>query len=206
MKILPPVSIEARRLLPSRWDLLAAGFGAGLHRRFLPMPQIPGPPAQFHHRPRPAAGSQGSPGYAPAHQPAHVDRHGRVIGLHLHLRDPGPRRTRAPHLAGAAAGQSCNRCRSFPSCRSPSCGSCRCRRTRVGRGTGLCLSPSSPARPGTWPSASIRACVPCRPELEEADGCSASMLARFFWRIEAPFATPPLIWNMMMQCRAAVSS
>ena len=24
MKILPPVSIEARRLLPSRWDLLAA--------------------------------------------------------------------------------------------------------------------------------------------------------------------------------------
>src|ERR1051325_1499195 len=29
MKILPPVSIEARRLLPSRWDLLAAALVLG---------------------------------------------------------------------------------------------------------------------------------------------------------------------------------
>ena len=36
MKILPPVSIEARRLLPSRWDLLAAALVLG----FLCLSQI----------------------------------------------------------------------------------------------------------------------------------------------------------------------
>src|SRR5258708_20116457 len=30
MKILPPVSIEARRVLPSRWDVLAAALVLGL--------------------------------------------------------------------------------------------------------------------------------------------------------------------------------
>ena len=59
-------------------------------------------------------------------------------------------------------------------------------------------SPSSPARPGTWPSASTSRCAPCRAELDEAGRMFGLSAWARFWRIEAPFATPPLIWNMMM--------
>ena len=35
-------------------------------------------------------------------------------------------------------------------------------------------------------------------ELEEAGRMFGLNAWARFWRIEAPFATPPLIWNMMM--------
>ena len=51
MKILPPVSIEARRLLPSRWDLLAAVLVLGFIVAFRRCQPLSGASAQLHHRP-----------------------------------------------------------------------------------------------------------------------------------------------------------
>ena len=51
MKILPPVSIEGRRLLPSRWDLLAAVLVLGFIVAFRRCQPLPGASAVHHHRP-----------------------------------------------------------------------------------------------------------------------------------------------------------
>ena len=51
MKILPPVSIEARRLLPSRWDLLAAVLVLGFIVAFADASRFLVQPLVQHHRP-----------------------------------------------------------------------------------------------------------------------------------------------------------
>ena len=50
MKILPPVSIEARRLLPSRWDLLAAVLVLGFIVAFADASRFLVQPLSVHHR------------------------------------------------------------------------------------------------------------------------------------------------------------
>ena len=54
MKILPPVSIEARRLLPSRWDLLAAVLVLGFLVAFADASRFLVHPLSLHHRQGPA--------------------------------------------------------------------------------------------------------------------------------------------------------
>ena len=59
-------------------------------------------------------------------------------------------------------------------------------------------SPSSPARPGTWPSRSTSRCAPCRATSTRWRAASGFTGWQRFWRLEAPFAMPGLIWNTMM--------
>ena len=59
-------------------------------------------------------------------------------------------------------------------------------------------SPSSPARPGTWRSASTSRCERFRPISTRRAAASALSAWQRFWRLEVPFAMPGLIWNMMM--------
>ena len=59
-------------------------------------------------------------------------------------------------------------------------------------------SRSSPARPGTWPSASTSRCARSPSDLDEASRSFRASAWQRFWRLEVPFAMPGLIWNMMM--------
>ncbi len=59
-------------------------------------------------------------------------------------------------------------------------------------------SPSSRARPGTWPFRSTSRCARCRRDLAEvSEGFRLSPWQKF-WQLETPFAVPSLIYNMMM--------
>ena len=56
----------------------------------------------------------------------------------------------------------------------------------------------SPARPGTWRSASTSRSEPIPTDLDEASRSFRASAWQRFWRLEVPFAMPGLIWNMMM--------
>ena len=71
-------------------------------------------------------------------------------------------------------------------------------RQRARRRSARRSSPSSPARPGTWPSASTSRCAPFRSIWMRPAAASAIPPWQRFWRLEVPFAMPGLIWNMMM--------
>ena len=89
-------------------------------------------------------------------------------GVHLHLCDLGGEERAGGHGCWCRSSTSCSRCRSSVSFRSRSSSSCRWRR-------GACWAPnsprssrSSPARPGTWRSASIKSLRTVPIELIEA--------------------------------------
>ena len=197
MKILPPVSIEARRLLPSRWDLLAAVLVLGFIvafadvSRFLvhPLSSISGDYLKLN----------------PADLPGYALRTGlrMLIALGVSLAFTFTYATWAAKnpRAGTLLVPLLDILQSMPILSflsvtivwflslSPG---------RIfGRGTGLRLHHLH--RPGLehglqlLPVAAHRAAGTGggRPHVRPA------AWARF-WRIEAPFATPPLIWNMMM--------
>ena len=106
---------------------------------------------------------------------------------------------RARNGAHPACSTSSSRCRFSAFCRS------RSRSSSALFPGATCSAPnarrssrSSPARPGTWPFASISRCARCRAISTRSRRGFRLTGWQKFWQLEAPFAVPGLIWNTMM--------
>jgi NitT/TauT family transport system permease protein len=197
MKILPPVSIEARRLLPSRWDLLAAilvlGFLAAFAdvSRFLvhPLSSISGDYIKLD----PAA----LPGYALRTSLRMLIALGLSLGFTFTYATWAAKNPRAGTLLVPLL----DILQSIPILSFLSITIVWFLSLSPGRILGAELACVFTIFTGqAWNMAfsfyqSLRT-VP--PELEEAGRMFGLNAWARFWRIEAPFATPSLIWNMMM--------
>ena len=197
MKILPPVSIEARRLLPSRWDLLAAILVLGFiiafadASRYLvhPLSSITGHDLVLN----------------PADLPGYALRTGlrMLIAMAVSLCFTFGYATWAAKnpRAGALLVPLLDILQSVPILSFLSVTVVWFLSLSPGRVFGAELACVFAIFTGqAWNMAfsfyqSLRT-VP--PELEEAGRMFGLNAWARFWRIEAPFATPPLIWNMMM--------
>ena len=197
MKILPPVSIEARRLLPSRWDLLAAVMVLGFIvafadvSRFLvhPLSSITGhdlylDPANL-------------PGYALRTALRMLIAMGVSLGFTFTYATWAAKSPRAGNLLVPLL----DILQSVPILSFLSVTIVWFLSLSPGRIFGAELACVFTIFTGqAWNMAfsfyqSLRT-VP--PELEEAGRMFGLGAWARFWRIEAPFAMPPLIWNMMM--------
>ena len=197
MKILPPVSIEARRLLPSRWDLLAAllvlGFLVAFAEvsRFLvhPLSSISGnylklDPADL-------------PGYALRTSLRMLIALGASLVFTLSYATWAAKNPRAGSLLVPLL----DILQSVPILSFLSITSVWFLSLSPGRILGAELACVFTIFTGqAWNMAfsfyqSLRT-VP--PELEEAGRLFGLNAWARFWRIETPFALPSLIWNMMM--------
>ena len=197
MKILPPVSIEARRLLPSRWDLLAAALVLGFliafadASRFLvhPLASITGRDLVLN----------------PADLPGYALRTGlrMLIAMGVSLGFTFTYATWAAKnpRAGSLLVPLLDILQSVPILSFLSVTIVWFLSLSPGRVFGAELACVFTIFCGqAWNMAfsfyqSLRT-VP--PELEEAGRVFGLTAWARFWKIEAPFATPPLIWNMMM--------
>ncbi len=197
MKILPPVSIEARRLLPSRWDLLAAILVMGFLvafvdvSRFLvhPLSSISGDYMRLN----------------PADLPGYALRTSlrMLIALGVSLTFTFTYATWAAKnpRAGTLLVPLLDILQSIPILSFLSLTIVWFLSLSPGRIFGAELACVFTIFTGqAWNMAfsfyqSLRT-VP--PELEEAGRMFGLNAWARFWRIEAPFATPSLIWNMMM--------
>ncbi|MEP6829298.1 MAG: ABC transporter permease subunit, partial [Rhizomicrobium sp.] len=197
MKILPPVSIEARRLLPSRWDLLAAILVLGFIiafadvSRFLvhPLSSIMGHDLHLN----------------PWDLPGYALRTGlrMLIAMGVSLVFTFTYATWAAKnpRAGTLLVPLLDILQSVPILSFLSVTIVWFLSLSPGRVFGAELACVFTIFFGqAWNMAfsfyqSLRT-VP--PELEEAGRMFGLNAWARFWRIEAPFATPPLIWNMMM--------
>ncbi len=197
MKILPPVSIEARRLLPSRWDLLAAILVLGFIiafadvSRFLvhPLSSIMGHDLHLN----------------PWDLPGYALRTGlrMLIAMGVSLVFTFTYATWAAKnpRAGTLLVPLLDILQSVPILSFLSVTIVWFLSLSPGRVFGAELACVFTIFCGqAWNMAfsfyqSLRT-VP--PELEEAGRMFGLNAWARFWRIEAPFATPPLIWNMMM--------
>jgi NitT/TauT family transport system permease protein len=197
MKILPPVSIEARRLLPSRWDLLAAilvlAFIVAFAdvSRFLihPLSSISGNYLRLN----------------PADLPGYALRTGlrMLIAMGVSLVFTFTYATWAAKnpRAGSLLVPLLDILQSVPILSFLSVTIVWFLSLSPGRVFGAELACVFTIFTGqAWNMAfsfyqSLRT-VP--PELEEAGRMFGLTAWARFWRIEAPFATPQLIWNMMM--------
>jgi NitT/TauT family transport system permease protein len=197
MKILPPVSIEARRLLPSRWDLLAAILVVGFLvafadvSRFLvhPLSSISGDYLKLD----------------PADLPGYALRTGlrMLIAMAVSLGFTFTYATWAAKnpKAGMLLVPLLDILQSVPILSFLSITIVWFLSLSPGRIFGAELACVFTIFTGqAWNMAfsfyqSLRT-VP--PELEEAGRMFGLNAWARFWRIEAPFAMPPLIWNMMM--------
>ncbi|HEY2835577.1 MAG TPA: ABC transporter permease subunit [Rhizomicrobium sp.] len=197
MKILPPVSIEARRLLPSRWDLLAAILVVGFLvafadvSRFLvhPLSSISGDYLKLD----------------PADLPGYALRTGlrMLIAMGVSLAFTLTYATWAAKnpKAGMLLVPLLDILQSVPILSFLSITIVWFLSLSPGRILGAELACVFTIFTGqAWNMAfsfyqSLRT-VP--PELEEAGRMFGLNAWARFWRIEAPFAMPPLIWNMMM--------
>src|ERR1700756_5556307 len=197
MRILPPVSIEARRLLPSRWDVLAAILVVGFLvafadvSRFLvhPLSSISGDYLKLN----------------PADLPGYALRTSlrMLIALGVSLVFTFTYATWAAKnpRAGSLLVPLLDILQSVPILSFLSITIVWFLSLSPGRILGAELACVFTIFTGqAWNMAfsfyqSLRT-VP--PELEEAGRMFGLSARAGFWRIEAPFATPPLIWNMMM--------
>ncbi len=197
MKILPPVSIEARRLLPSRWDLLAAVLVLGFliafadASRFLvqPLSSITGRDLVLN----------------PADLPGYALRTGlrMLIAMMVSLGFTFTYATWAAknHRAGSLLVPLLDILQSLPILSFLSVTIVWFLSLSPGRVFGAELACVFTIFCGqAWNMAfsfyqSLRT-VP--PELTEAGRMFGLNAWARFWRIEAPFAMPSLIWNMMM--------
>jgi NitT/TauT family transport system permease protein len=197
MKILPPVSIEARRLLPSRWDLLAAVLVLSFiiafadASRFLvhPLSSVTGNDLVLN----------------PADLPGYALRTGlrMLIAMAVSLGFTFTYATWAAKnpRAGTLLVPLLDILQSVPILSFLSVTVVWFLSLSPGRVFGAELACVFSIFCGqAWNMAfsfyqSLRT-VP--PELEEAGRMFGLTAWARFWRIEAPFATPPLIWNMMM--------
>ena len=197
MKILPPVSIEARRLLPSRWDLLAAALVLGFliafadASRFLvhPLASITGKYLVLN----------------PADLPGYALRTGlrMLIAMAVSLGFTFTYATWAAKnpRAGSLLVPLLDILQSVPILSFLSVTIVWFLSLSPGRVLGAELACVFTIFCGqAWNMAfsfyqSLRT-VP--PELEEAGRVFGLTAWARFWKIEAPFAMPPLVWNMMM--------
>jgi NitT/TauT family transport system permease protein len=197
MKILPPVSIEARRLLPSRWDLLAAMLVLAFIiafadvSRFLvhPLSSITGHDLVL----RPSD----LPGYALRTALRMLIAMGVSLAFTFTYATWAAKNPRAGSLLVPLL----DILQSVPILSFLSVTVVWFLSLSPGRVFGAELACVFSIFCGqAWNMAfsfyqSLRT-VP--PELEEAGRMFGLGAWARFWRIEAPFATPPLIWNMMM--------
>ncbi|HVW75129.1 MAG TPA: ABC transporter permease subunit [Rhizomicrobium sp.] len=197
MKILPPVSIEARRLLPSKWDLLAAllvlafiiAFAETSRLLVRPLSSISGNYITLH----------------PADLPGYALRTAlrMLIALAVSLGFTFTYATWAAksRRAGSLLVPLLDILQSVPILGFLSVTVVWFLSLSPGRVFGAELACVFAIFTGqAWNMAfsfyqSLRT-VP--PELEEAGRVFGLSAWARFWRIEAPFAMPPLIWNMMM--------
>jgi NitT/TauT family transport system permease protein len=197
MKILPPVSIEARRLLPSRWDLLAVALVLGFlvafadASRFLvhPLSSITGKDLVLN----------------PADLPGYALRTGlrMLIAMAVSLGFTFTYATWAAKnpRAGSLLVPLLDILQSVPILSFLSVTIVWFLSLSPGRVFGAELACVFTIFCGqAWNMAfsfyqSLRT-VP--PELEEAGRVFGLTAWARFWKIEAPFAMPPLVWNMMM--------
>jgi len=197
MKILPPVSIEARRLLPSRWDLLAAVLVLAFIiafadvSRFLvhPLSSITGHDLQL------------NPGDLPGYALRTALRMLIAMGVSLAFTFTYATWAAKNARAGTLLVPLLDILQSLPILSFLSVTIVWFLSLTPGRVFGAELACVFTIFFGqAWNMAfsfyqSLRT-VP--PELEEAGRMFGLNAWARFWRIEAPFATPPLIWNMMM--------
>ncbi len=197
MKILPPVSIEARRLLPSKWDLLAAILVLGFlvafadASRFLvhPLSSITGKGLVLN--------PWDLPGYALRTSLRMLIALGVSLGFTFTYATWAAKNPRAGTLLVPLL----DILQSIPILSFLSLTIVWFLSLSPGRIFGAELACVFVIFTGqAWNMAfsffqSLRT-VP--PELEEAGRMFGLNAWARFWRIEAPFATPPLIWNMMM--------
>jgi NitT/TauT family transport system permease protein len=197
MRILPPVSVEARRLLPSRWDLLAAVLVLGFLvafadvSRFLvhPLSSISGKYLKLD----------------PADLPGYALRTGLrmliAMGVSLVFTFTYATWAAKNRRAGSLLVPLLDILQSIPILSFLSITIVWFLSLSPGRVLGAELACVFTIFTGqAWNMAfsfyqSLRT-VP--PELEEAGRMFGLSAWARFWRIEAPFATPSLIWNMMM--------
>ena len=197
MKILPPISIEARRLLPSKWDLLAAVLVLGFiiafadSSRYLvhPLSSITG-----HDLP-----------LDPWDLPGYALRTGLrmllALGVSLAFTFTYATWAAKSPRAGSLLVPLLDILQSVPILGFLSVTVVWFLSLSPGRVFGAELACVFAIFTGqAWNMAfsfyqSLRT-VP--PELEEAGRMFGLNAWARFWRIEAPYATPPLIWNMMM--------
>ena len=197
MKILPPVSIKARRLLPSRWDLLAAVLVLGFiiafadSSRYLvhPLSSITG-----HDLP---LNPWDLPGYALRTSLRML----LALGVSLAFTFTYATWAAKSPRAGSLLVPMLDILQSVPILGFLSVTVVWFLSLSPGRVFGAELACVFAIFTGqAWNMAfsfyqSLRT-VP--PELEEAGRMFGLNAWARFWRIEAPYATPPLIWNMMM--------
>jgi NitT/TauT family transport system permease protein len=197
MKILPPVSIEARRLLPSRWDLLAAVLVVGFLvafadvSRFLvhPLSSVSGSYMKLN----------------PADLPGYALRTSLrmliALGVSLVFTFTYATWAAKSQRAGTLLVPLLDILQSVPILSFLTITIVWFLSLSPGRVLGAELACVFTIFTGqAWNMAfsfyqSLRT-VP--PELEEAGRMFGLNAWARFWRIEAPFATPSLIWNMMM--------
>ncbi|HEY1877437.1 MAG TPA: ABC transporter permease subunit [Rhizomicrobium sp.] len=197
MKILPPVSIEARRLLPSRWDLLAAILVVGFLVAFADVSRFLVHPL--------SSISGNSLKLDPADLPGYALRTSlrMLIALGASLTFTFTYATWAAKnaRAGTLLVPLLDILQSVPILSFLSITIVWFLSLSPGRVLGAELACVFVIFTGqAWNMAfsfyqSLRT-VP--PELEEAGRMFGLNSWARFWRIEAPFATPSLIWNMMM--------
>jgi NitT/TauT family transport system permease protein len=197
MKILPPVSIEGRRLLPSRWDLLAAVLVLGFIIAFAETSRL---------LVRPLSSISGNYiSLDPADLPGYALRTAlrMLIALAVSLGFTFTYATWAAknRRAGSLLVPLLDILQSVPILGFLSVTVVWFLSLSPGRIFGAELACVFAIFTGqAWNMAfsfyqSLRT-VP--PELIEAGRMFGLSAWARFWRIEAPFATPPLIWNMMM--------
>ena len=187
-----------RRALPNQWDIVALSLIFGIFVLVVHGSRgmvVPLPVARRH---ADHARLRLSALLRAAHHPAHVRRDGGLAAVHADLRDargqePARRNGADPAARRAAVGADPG----LPVLHGRRSSSA-CSRAACSAPNAPPSSPSSRARPGTWPSRSTSRCAPCRRDLDEvADGFRLSAWQKF-WQLETPFAVPGLIWNMMM--------
>ena len=197
MKILPPVSIEARRLLPSRWDLLAAVLVLGFiiafadASRYLvhPLSSITGHDLRL------------NPWDLPGYAVRTALRMLLALGVSLTFTFTYATWAAKSPRAGSLLVPLLDILQSVPILGFLSVTVVWFLSLSPGRVFGAELACVFAIFTGqAWNMAfsfyqSLRT-VP--EELEEAGRMFGLNAWARFWRIEAPFATPPLIWNMMM--------
>ena len=197
MKILPPVSIEARRLLPSRWDLLAAVLVLGFLAAFADVSRYLVHPLSSITGHDLALNPWDLPGYALRTSLRMLIALGVSLGFTFTYATWAAKNPKAGMLLVPLL----DILQSIPILSFLSITIVWFLSLSPGRIFGAELACVFTIFTGqAWNMAfsfyqSLRT-VP--PELEEAGRMFGLSAWARFWRIEAPFATPPLIWNMMM--------
>ena len=197
MKILPPVSIEARRLLPSRWDLLAAILVLGFIVLFAdasrllvqPLSSITGHTLSLD----------------PALLPGYALRTGlrMLIAMAVSLAFTFSYATWAAksRRAGTLLVPLLDILQSVPILSFLSVTVVWFLSLSPGRIFGAelaCIFAIFTSQAWNMAFSFYQSLRTVPPELEEAGRMFGLSAWTRFWRIEAPFGAPPLIWNMMM--------